>query len=130
MRSFVKAGLGVAVLALTAACANRPESIHASYVSHEKYAYLDCPALALKLSETKEELARMSKLQDEKATGDAIGVFLILVPVSKLTGDYEGDVARLKGEVEAIETAQIKAKCKAVDSPAATTPASPSKPKE
>ena len=130
MRSFVKVGLGVAVLAATAACANRPESIHASYVSHEKYAYLDCPALALKMSETKEELARMSKLQDEKATGDAIGVFLILVPVSKLTGDYEGDVARLKGEVEAIETAQIKARCKTVDVRAAPPPASPSGAKE
>jgi hypothetical protein len=82
------------------------------------------------MSETKEELVRMSKLQDEKATGDAIGVFLILVPVSKLTGDYEGDVARLKGEVEAIETAQIKAKCKTLDSRAATSPASPSNAKE
>jgi hypothetical protein len=130
MRSLVKVGLGVAVLAATAACANRPESIHASYVSHEKYAYLDCPALALTMSETKAELARMSKLQDEKATGDAIGVFLILVPVSKLTGDHEADVARLKGEVEAIETAQIKAKCKTLDSRAATPSASPSNAKE
>jgi len=40
-------------------------------------------------------------------------VFLLLVPFSKLTGDHEADVARLKGEVEAIETSQIKKKCKA-----------------
>jgi DNA-binding Xre family transcriptional regulator len=50
--------------------------------------------------------------------------------VSKLTGDHEADVARLKGEVEAIETAQIKAKCKTLDSRAATPSASPSNAKE
>lgn len=51
-------------------------------------------------------------MQNSKATGDAWGVFLILVPVSQLTGDHEADVAKSKGIVEAIETAQIKNKCK------------------
>lgn len=30
---------------------------------------------------------------------------------SKLSGDHEGEVARLKGEVEAIETARVKSRC-------------------
>lgn len=105
----------VIFVTLLSACANRPESIHASYVSHEKYGYLDCPALTQKMAETKAELERMSRLQDDKANADAVGVFLVLIPFSKLTGDHEAEVARLKGEVEAIETAQIKAKCKSVD---------------
>lgn len=58
------------------------------------------------------ELAKVSNLQNSKATGDAWGVFLVGVPVSKLTGDHAADVAKWKGEVEAINTAQIKNKCK------------------
>ena len=39
-------------------------------------------------------------------------VFFVLIPASKLSGDHEGDVAKWKGEVEAINTAQEKLKCK------------------
>ncbi len=61
---------------------------------------------------SKAELDQISELQNSKANDDAWGVFLILIPVSNITGDYEGDVAKWKGEVEAVETAQIKNKCK------------------
>lgn len=50
-------------------------------------------------------------MQDSKANGDAIGVFLFGIPFSKMSGDYEGEIARLKGQVEAIETAQVKNGC-------------------
>ncbi|MDP2196378.1 MAG: hypothetical protein Q8J72_10395 [Rhodocyclaceae bacterium] len=101
------------IAVLLSACASRPESISASYVSHEKYIAGDCVRLATQMGDARAELAKVSAMQDSKATGDAWGVFLILVPVSKLTGDHAGDVAKWKGEVEAIETAQIKNKCKA-----------------
>ncbi len=101
-----------AVLASLTACANRPESIRASFVSHEKFTHLECPALATRMIDTRAELDKFSKMQDSKANGDAFGVFLLGVPFSKLSGDHEGDVARLKGEIEAIDTAQVKNKCK------------------
>lgn len=101
----------VAALSLSA-CANRPESIAASYVSHEKYSHLDCTQLATKMTDSRAELAKVSEMQNSKANGDAWGVFLLGVPFSKLSGDHEGDVAKWKGEVEAIDTAQVKAKCK------------------
>lgn len=101
----------VAVTLSLVACANRPESIRASFVSHEKFVHLQCAGLSTRMTDTRVELDKFSKLQDEKATGDAVGVFLLGIPFSKLSGDHEGDVARLKGEVEAIETAQIKNKC-------------------
>ncbi len=63
------------------------------------------------MSATRLGLDKFSKMQDSMATGDAWGVFLSGVPFSKLSGDHEGDVACLKGEVEAIETAQIKNRC-------------------
>lgn len=55
---------------------------------------------------------KFSAMQNSKANADAAGVFLVGIPVSKLTGDHEADVARLKGEVEAISTAQVKKGCK------------------
>jgi hypothetical protein len=43
---------------------------------------------------------------------DAATVFFVLVPASKLSGDHAGDVAKWKGEVEAIDTALIKSGCR------------------
>ncbi len=97
---------------LISGCASRPENIKASYISHERYIDNDCSQLAIQMSDARAELAKYSEMQNSKATGDAWGVFLILVPVSQLTGDYEADVAKWKGVVEAIETTQIKNKCK------------------
>ena len=105
----------IVTLVLTAtiltACATRSQSIPASYVSHEKYVRTNCAGLETKMSKTRAELDKFSKMQNNKANVDAFTVFIALVPVSKLAGDSEADVARLKGEVEAIETAQIKAGC-------------------
>jgi hypothetical protein len=93
-------------------CATRPESISATYVSHEKYAGRDCGQLALDMSHARAELQKFSSLQNSKANTDAATVFFILIPTSKLSGDHAGDVAKWKGEVEAVDTASIKAGCR------------------
>lgn len=111
---FVKVIMAIGLVSSVVGCANRPESIAASYISHEKYSSLNCAQLATRMSDTRSELDKFSKMQDSKANGDAFGVFLLGIPFSKLSGDHQGDVARLKGEVQAIDTAQIKANCKAV----------------
>ena len=95
-------------------CATRPESISASYVSHEKYIDGTCERLNTHMSDARAELAKVSEQQNSKANVDAASVFLVLIPVSKLTGDHSADVAKWKGEVEAINTAQIKNKCKSL----------------
>ena len=100
-----------ALLAMLGACANRPESISASYVSFEKYMDGDCEGLATKMGGARATLAKHSEAQNSKANGDAWGVFLLGIPFSKLSGDHEADVAKWKGEIEAIETAQIKKEC-------------------
>ena len=94
-------------------CATRPESISASYVSHEKYSELSCEQLNTTMADARANLVKFSDMQNTKANIDAATVFFALIPASKLTGDSAGDVAKWKGEVEAIETAQIKTKCKA-----------------
>ncbi len=104
--------LTIGCVAALVGCASRPESISASFVSHEKYSNRDCTTLAIDLSNARSELAKFSSMQDSKANMDAATVFFVLIPASKLTGDHAGDVAKWKGEVEAVETALIKAGCK------------------
>jgi len=57
-------------------------------------------------------LQKFSDMQNSKANLDAATVFFVLIPASKLSGDSAGDVAKWKGEVEAVDTAQIRASCK------------------
>ena len=102
----------LAFTSVIAGCATRPESISASYVSHEKYSGKDCTTLSLDMSNARSELAKFSSMQDSKANMDAATVFFVLIPASKLTGDHAGDVAKWKGEVEAVETALVKANCR------------------
>ena len=100
------------IMLFISSCASRPSSIAASYVSHEKYMDYSCTQLATKMSDARGELQKYSDMQNSKANMDAGSVFLVLIPASKLSGDHEGDVAKWKGEVEAINTAQEKLKCK------------------
>ena len=109
MTAFKKIHLLTALL--ITGCANRPESIGASYTSHERYMDLSCAQLESTMLNTRAELARYSDKQDTAANMDAGGVFLILIPPSAFAGDSEADVAEWKGKVQAVETAQIKKKC-------------------
>jgi len=102
--------LSIAAL-LLANCANRPESIAASYVSHERYSDLTCEQLSSTMANARDELRIASDKQDTAANMDAGGVFLILIPPSAFSGDHEAEVAKWKGTVQAIETMQIKKKC-------------------
>ena len=104
--------VSLSLVALVVGCASRPESISASYVSHEKYSGRDCSQLSVEFTNAKSELQKFSSLQDSKANTDAVTVLFVLIPASKLSGDHAGDVAKWKGEVEAVETALVKAGCK------------------
>ena len=104
--------LGIALIVV--GCATRPESISALFVSHEKYMGQTCPQLTNSMADARTKLTDYSKQQDNKTNPDAATVFLVLITASKLAGDHAGDVAKHKGEIEAIETAQIKSNCKKV----------------
>ena len=64
------------------------------------------------LLEAKKQLLEFSDKQDIKANVDTGILLVTLIPVSVLSGDYESEVSRWKGEVEAVETAQMKKSCK------------------
>ncbi len=112
MKQLKFAVTALAMIVAIVGCATRPESISASFVSHEKYMGQDCATLGISMADVRSQLSKFSDMQDTKANVDAATVFFALVPVSKLSGDHAGDVAKYKGEVEAVETAMIKTGCK------------------
>lgn len=107
---------GVALAMLTAmavaGCAKNPDAIVAVNISANAYSGLSCQQLAGEHQRSSQALAAVSQQQRQAATSDAVGVFLIGVPVSSLSGnDKEGLVAQHKGEIIAIEGAMRAGQC-------------------
>lgn len=89
-----------------AGCASRPDAIAPSPVSASEYQGLSCSEITSLLAEKRDTLREAERQQNRAATGDAIGVFLVLLPIgSAFGGDNEGVVAQYKGEVLALERA-------------------------
>lgn len=103
------------VLALAGAvsgCAKRPGAIAASAVPVETYLALDCQAIERDLSAERQALASMSAQQTSAANADAIGVFMIGIPVASLTdGDNAAAIALSKGKIQSLEAARVRNKC-------------------
>ena len=105
--------IAASILAALASCAKRPDAIVPVDIPMAAYSGQSCAQLSRDLIKEQENLAAVSKAQNQAATGDAVGVFLIGVPMSSTVGgDKEGQVAVAKGKVLSIENS-IKAKgCK------------------
>ena len=106
--SIVCVGLAIA------GCAKRPDAILPVDVPMAAYGNLNCEALLQEHLREQSALATISQQQNQAATGDAVGVFMLGVPVSStFGGDKEGQVAVSKGKVNAID-ANLRAKnCRA-----------------
>jgi hypothetical protein len=97
-----KIPLAIIGLALTAACAQSPDAI-APVAMGDAYQNVSCSKARTLLSQEKGTLAALSTQQTNAAKGDTIGVLLIGVPVSSVTGGNKaGDIAATKGKVEAL----------------------------
>jgi hypothetical protein len=102
----------LAVLLAATSCAKRPDAIVPVDIPMAAYTGSSCPSLARELVKEQENLAAISKVQNDAATGDAVGVFLIGVPTSStFGGDKEGQVAVAKGKVQAIQNAMRSKNC-------------------
>jgi hypothetical protein len=85
--------LTISVLAGLAGCATPPEKISG------------IPNSGPCTQADRERLAVISNQQNKAATGDALGVFLIGVPVASMSGgDHEAEIAILKGRCGAPKT--------------------------
>ena len=86
-----------------AACAPGPDAI-APVSMAGTYDRTSCAQAQVALTAERATLAALSEQQRNAQTGDAIGVFLLAVPVSSLTGgDKTGLIATSKGKVLALE---------------------------
>ena len=109
--------LSLLVAVCVSGCASRSENIGAAYVSPSAYSSFGCPQLQEEASRVSSRAAAASGAQDAKASNDAVatGVAVVLFwPAAFLIkGDSVGaaEVARLKGEMEAIEQASIRKNC-------------------
>jgi hypothetical protein len=98
-------------LALSA-CAKRPDAIVPADIPMAAYTHLNCEQLAQEYMKEQTNLTAVSKAQSDAATGDAVGVFLVGVPMSStFGGDKEGQVAVAKGKVQAIQSAMTSKAC-------------------
>ena len=109
MKSIV---LVAAAAGLLASCAKAPESISASYISDVGSQQYTCDQLGSESSRLSSALATASTQQEKARTNDVMGVILIGLPVSSMSGDnIAPEIARLKGEQEAVRRAAMIKRC-------------------
>jgi hypothetical protein len=102
----------LAAMTAIAGCAKNPEAIAPMTMPTGAYSGLNCKQLAGEHQKVSLQLQQVEAQQRQAVTGDAVGVFLIGVPVSSLSGsDRAGEVSQYKGEVVAIESAQRNRHC-------------------
>lgn len=117
------------IAVLAAGCAKSPDSISPSYISEFSYQPLSCEMLGQEDARLAQALATASSQQEKARSNDIAGVILIGLPVSSLSGDnIAPEIARLKGEREAINRVRLSKGCRiatpvAVASPPRSAPA-------
>lgn len=95
--------IAFSILSLTA-CAPGPDAI-APIPMGGAYAAADCRTAADALARERATLAALENRQRGAAAGDTIGVLLLGLPVSSMTGgDVSGQIAAAKGTVIALES--------------------------
>jgi len=95
-----------------AGCAKRSGAIEPANIPVSAYTNQSCSSLAQELKQEQATLAALSQAQNNAATGDAVGVFLVAVPVGSLVGaDRAGDISVSKGKINAMELAMKSKKC-------------------
>ena len=112
-----KAIFSVCAAGLLAGCASSAEDIKASYVSPVAYQGYTCDQLSQEARRVSAHAAQASGEQDSKRTSDtvattaAVVVFWPALFLMKGDGANAAELARLKGEMDAIEESSIQKKC-------------------
>ena len=99
-------------------CASQSADIAPSYISPMNYQNYTCEQLIEEGQSVSSRAAIASGQQDKKRSGDAVktgvGIVLFWPALFFISGDgpQAAEVARLKGEMDAIETASIRKQCR------------------
>lgn len=114
MRGTIAAALSALALA---GCATHASDISAAYVSPIQYQSFTCAQLQEEAGRVSSKAAIASGAQDQKANNDAVATGVALVLFWPAAFMIKGDaasaqqVAQLKGDMEAIEQANVQKKC-------------------
>ena len=102
--------LALGAIVAASGCAKNPDAITPMTMPVNAYSGLTCDQLNEEHRRSSASLMAAEAQQRQAVTGDAVGVFLVGVPMSSLTGgDKEGVVAQHKGEIIAIDS-QLRSK--------------------
>jgi hypothetical protein len=110
-------GTLIATTVLLTACAKKSDQIAANFVSPTLYQDLSCEQLAVEAQMVASRAAQAAVAQDKQASNDAVavgvGTVLFWPALFFIKGDgaNAAEVARLKGEMQAIETANMRRNC-------------------
>lgn len=103
------------VTILLSACATPPNDIKATPIATNAYSGKSCSQLDAELYKQNSDLAPLLAKQQKTSDNDAAGVFIIGLPVGSMgesnTKQREADIAKMKGELDAIQKARVAGKC-------------------
>jgi hypothetical protein len=100
-----------------AGCASRSDEVAASYVSPVAYQSYSCRELSVEAQRVSSAAAAAAGVQDSKHTKDAVATTAAVVifwPAAFFVGGdnaQTAELARLKGQKQAVEEAAIQKKC-------------------
>tara|TARA_R100000935_G_scaffold26969_1_gene47066 strand:- start:629 stop:961 length:333 start_codon:yes stop_codon:yes gene_type:complete len=101
-----------AAMAAVSACAKMPDQIAAADIGGQQYDRYSCKQLAEAKLAQSQNLSNLSAKQKAVAEGDAVGVALLGMPLSSMSGgDQETNIAVTKGHIEAIDQRSQKRGC-------------------
>ena len=106
----------VLISGLMVGCASKSSDIQSSYVSPMKFNSYSCSQLEQEYARLLTKSSSINAQQDSIATKDAVatGVGLVVFWPALFfidTDDHKEEVARLKGELEAVESSSIQKNC-------------------
>ena len=110
MRAVLIGGFMFSAVGLS--CAAKPESIAPAYISEMSYRDWTCEQLAQEQLRLAAALSAACDAQRRARANDTVGVIFLGLPVSSLSGsNMASEVARLKGELQALQIAATRKNC-------------------
>ena len=112
----VKRAAGVILTTFLVGCATPPSKIQAAYVSPLQYSHYSCNQIQAELMSVNGRVIEVTGSQKKQSTNDAVamGVGLVIFWPALFflaSGDKGDELARLKGQYEALESAAIQKNC-------------------
>ena len=113
----MRVSIVAAIACLLAGCASSSDKITASYISPMQYDNYNCRQLGEEAQRVSARASEAAGAQDSQATKDAVATTAAIIVFWPAAFFVQGDkqnaaeLARLKGELEAIEQVSIRKQC-------------------